>query len=152
MQIVSTQRNLVISPKKVRPVADQIKKLSPAKALEVLPLVQKRGAGYIEKVIKSAMANAKQKGISPDDLVIKEIQIGDAPRLKRGRPVSRGMWHPYVKKMSHIRVVLETRNEQISNPKKQTKTKSKTNSKTNSKKKNVKSNTTNKNSTKKGKK
>jgi len=151
MQIVSTQKNIVISPKKVRPITEQVKFLTPTKALEVLPLVHKRGALYINKVIKSALANAKQKGVNPDELIIKEIQIGDAPRLKRGKPVSRGMGHSRLKRMSHIRIVLETKPQgtqsQMSKINSQNeKNKSNVNAKHNNKKKLIK----NKNIIKKG--
>jgi len=48
--------------------------------------------------------------------------------LKRGRPVSRGMWHPYKRRMSHIRIVLEGKVKKVSKPKakKKTTTKKKT--------------------------
>ncbi|MFZ5932979.1 MAG: 50S ribosomal protein L22 [Patescibacteria group bacterium] len=110
MEFVSTQKFLLLSPKKVRPVADVVKKLTPQKALEVLPFVGKRGAEPLAKVIKAAIANAAGKGVSADSLFFKEIQINEGPRLKRGRPVSRGRWHPVKRRMSHIRVVLETKN------------------------------------------
>jgi len=60
-----------------------------------------------EKLVN--VANAKQKGISDTDLILKDIQINEGPMLKRGRPVSRGRWHPYNRRMSHIRVVLTTK-------------------------------------------
>lgn len=111
MLFIATQKYLLMSPKKLRPVADLAKKMKPKDALEKLPFVGKRGVEPVLKVIKSAMASAKAKGFGEDDLKIKEIQIGDGPRLKRGIAVSRGQWHPIVKKMSHIRVVLETIND-----------------------------------------
>lgn len=111
MDIIATQKFLLMSPKKIRPVADIVKKLSPTKAIEVLPFIEKKAALPLAKVIKTAIGNAIQKGYSADDLRFKEIQIGEGPRLKRGRPVSRGRWHPYRRRMSHIRVVLETTNK-----------------------------------------
>lgn len=108
MDIKAEQKYLLMSPKKVRVVVGMIKKLKPTQAIEVLPLVGKRAAEPLAKVIKSAIASARQKGISEKDLVFKEIQIGEGPRLKRGRPVSRGQWHPIKKRMSHIRVILTT--------------------------------------------
>lgn len=107
MEFIATQKFLLMSPKKVRPLAAVIKKLAPARAIEVLPFTGKKAALMIVKVIKTAIANAKQKGVSPGDLKFKEIRISEGPRLKRGRPVSRGRWHPYKRRMSHIRVVLE---------------------------------------------
>lgn len=97
MDIVATQRYLLMSPKKIRVVADMARKLKPVVAIEMLPFTHKRASEPLIKVIKSAIATAKAKGISETDLVFKEIQIGEGPRLKRGRPVSRGQWHPIKK-------------------------------------------------------
>ena len=106
MEFKSEQKHILLSPRKVRPVADVIRKLTPKKALEVLPFVKKRASEYIIKVIKAAVAAAGEKGIDVSNLEFKEIQIGEGPRLKRGRPVSRGRWHPIKKRMSHIKIVL----------------------------------------------
>lgn len=110
MEIIAVQKYLLLSPKKIRPIARLAKKLNPSEAVEKLPFVYKKGAGVLVKVIKSALANAKNKGISEDALFIKEIQINEGPRLKRGKPVSKGSWHPIKKRMSHIRVILGVKN------------------------------------------
>lgn len=109
MEFKSEQKHLLLSPRKIRPVVDVIKKLTPVKALDVLPFVKKRASEFLFKVIKSALANAQQKGADVNNLVFKEIQIGEGPRLKRGQPVSRGRWHPIKKRMSHIKVILMTK-------------------------------------------
>lgn len=108
MEFIATQKFLLVSPKKVRPIVDVARTLSPAKAIEVLPFTGKKVAEPIVKVIKTAIANASQKGVSPDNLKFKEIRVSEGPRLKRGRAVSRGRWHPFKRRMSHIRVVLES--------------------------------------------
>lgn len=109
MQSIATQKFLRMSPNKLRVVADVVRDLGPKEAIETLPFLKKRAAGPIRKVLLTAIANAKVKGIADEgQLKIKEIQINEGPRLKRGRPVSRGRWHPYQRKMSHIRIVLET--------------------------------------------
>jgi len=114
MEIKSEQKHLIISPRKVRPVADAIRKLSVQKAIDMLPFIKKGGSELLLKVIKSAVANALQKGVGVTELKFKEIQIGEGPRLKRGQPVSRGRWHPIKKRMSHIKVILETiKKEQV---------------------------------------
>lgn len=114
-QFKATQKYLLESPRKIRLVVEIVKKMKPVEAVEKLPFVQKRAAADLAKVIKSAIASAKNQGVSETDLIFKEIQIGEGPRLKRGRAASRGMWHPYKKRMAHIRVILTTRNKQISN-------------------------------------
>lgn len=98
-----------MSPKKIRPTVNVIKKMKPTEAVLKLPFIGKRSAEPLIKVIKSAISNAKDKGISEDALFFKEILINEGPRLKRGMAVSRGMWHPIIKRMSHIRVVLMTK-------------------------------------------
>ncbi|OGM55824.1 hypothetical protein A3E15_00630 [Candidatus Woesebacteria bacterium RIFCSPHIGHO2_12_FULL_42_9] len=114
MDIIATQKYLITSPKKLREVAAVAKKLSPARALEVLPFIGKRAAGPLSKVIKSAIANAKVKGEAEGDLVFKEIQISEGPRLKRWRAGAHGRAKPFKKRMSHIRVVLTSVNRELS--------------------------------------
>ena len=116
MEIKAEQKYLLISPKKVRVVANMIKRLKPPLAVESLSLVGKAAAEPLRKVILSAIANARVKGISEDALSFKEIQIGEGPRLKRGQPVSRGQWHPIKKRMSHIKVILMTTEKKGGDP------------------------------------
>jgi large subunit ribosomal protein L22 len=108
-QFVATQKYLIISPRKVRDVVDLIKKLSPLNAITKLEFIRKRSSELLIKVIKTALGQAKAQGVSDTDLVFKEIMISEGPRLKRGRAASRGRWHPYKKRMSHIRIVLVTK-------------------------------------------
>ena len=133
MEIKVVQKYIRMSPRKLRLVASMVKDLKPTEAVEVLPHAGKRAAEPLVKAIKSAIANARQKGINDQDLEFKEIQIGEGPTLKRGRPVGKGRWHPYVRRMSHIRIVLESKEPEV--VKKKTKKKvSKTSSKDKSKK------------------
>ena len=108
MDIKAEQKYLLISPKKVRVVVDAVRRMNPVLAAETLSLVRKSAAEPLRKVILSALANARVKGLSETSLIFKEIQVGEGPRLKRGNPVSRGQWHPIKKRMSHIKVVLTT--------------------------------------------
>ena len=108
-EFIATQKYLLMSPRKVRAVVAVIKKMKPVEAVEKLPFVQKRAGAELAKVIKNAITSAKNAGVADTDLVFKEIQIGEGPRLKRGKAVSRGMWHPFKRRMSHIRVILTTK-------------------------------------------
>jgi large subunit ribosomal protein L22 len=108
MLITQTQKFIRMSPYKIRPVAREAKKLSPSAAVEILPFSSNRAAEPLVKVVKTAIANAKEKGAQEQNLIFKEIQVTEGPMLKRGRPVSRGRWHPFKRRMSHIRVVLQT--------------------------------------------
>jgi len=120
MEIRAIQKHILLSPRKLRPVVLAIKKMSPVDAVNRLPLIARRSSEPLEKVIKQAIANAKARGLSETDLKFKEIQISEGPRLKRGRPVSRGQWHPIKKRMSHIRVVLEINKPEVKEEKKTT--------------------------------
>ena len=123
MEFISTQKYIIMSPTKIRPVVDMIKSMAPKEAIEILPHVKKRAATPLRKVILTAVANAKDQGVDETTLTFKEIQVGEGPRLKRGRPVSRGRWHPYKKRMSHIRVVLYVKDEKVKDDKKKVQTK-----------------------------
>lgn len=109
MDIIAIQKYVRISPQKLRVVVDMIKDLPPTDAVEKLPFVGKKAALPLTKAIKSALANAQVKGAKREELVFKEIQINEGPRLKRGMAGPRGKWKPYQKKMSHIRVILTTK-------------------------------------------
>lgn len=145
MQIVHTQKFIRMSPRKLRVVADVVRNLEPNRAVELLPHINKRAASPLRKVIKTAIANAKDQSLK-GEMIIKEIQINEGPSLKRGRPVSRGRWHPYKRRMSHVRVVLSTINSEVQSP---PKTQSKNPAKP--KKSTTKSSTKKKTDTKSGK-
>lgn len=121
MEFISEQKYIRISPKKIRPILREIKNLSVKDTLSLLPFVTKRGALWVEKVIKSAVANARQKGIDVEDLKIKEIVANSGPVLKRGNPVSRGQWHPIKKRMTHLRVILVSQDSKASQVKEEKK-------------------------------
>lgn len=108
MQVSSTQKFVHMSPRKVRLVANAVRGKSPQVALVALTFMTKRAALPVTKALKSALANATNNvKLREESLKIKSIQIQEGPRLKRFRPVSRGMAHGYKKRMSHIKVVLE---------------------------------------------
>lgn len=89
-------------------VAKAIRGLSPQVALERLKFLGKSGAGPMIKALKSALANAQNNAkLKAEDLKIKKLEILPGPSFKRWRPVSRGRAHPYKRKTSHIRIVLE---------------------------------------------
>lgn len=123
MEVRATQKYILTSPKKIREVASLVKRLTPGQALERLPFIRKGSARELQKVIAVAIANAKQQGeANIDNLVFKEILVNEGPRLKRWRAGARGRAKPYKKRMSHIRVVLKTRETK---PVKEAKTESK---------------------------
>jgi large subunit ribosomal protein L22 len=103
-------KNLHISSKKVRLVADAIRGLDVVTALAKLPVVFKKSSPVIEKLLKSAVANAVDKyNVKEEDLKIKSIIVNKAMDLKRWKPAAFGRAHPFRKASSHIEIVLETK-------------------------------------------
>lgn len=108
MIIKAEQKYLRTSPRKLRQVADLVRKMRPLRAVEYLEHIGKRAALPIQKVLKQALANAKsQANLSGNELLIKELLVNQGPVYKRFRAVSRGRAHSIKKKTSHVRVVLE---------------------------------------------
>ena len=108
MQVTATARNVRLSPEKVRLVVAQIKKMKPQSAVTILDHVHKSSSPVLKKVIKSALANAKNNfNLDERTLSFKEILVGKGPVSKRYRAVARGRAHAILKRTSHIKVVLE---------------------------------------------
>ncbi len=108
MQVIAVAKNIRISPEKVRLVVDQIKKMSPAKAITILDFIPKSSSKPLKKVINSAIANAKNNfGLDERTLNFKSILVNKGRVLKRNQPISRGRAHRILKRTSHIKVILE---------------------------------------------
>ncbi len=104
----ATASSVRISERRVRFVADAIRKMSITEALATLALMNRHGASALAKVIKSAVANAVTNNkMSADNLMIDTLIINQAPFLKRFRPSTRGRVHPFKKRASHITVTLK---------------------------------------------
>ncbi len=97
------------SGKKVRQVVDLIRGMGAEEALGFLKFVDKRPAGMIAKVLKSAIANAKVKGLDGGNLFISKITADDGPRWKRYNSQAFGRAAEILKRTSHIRVELDLR-------------------------------------------
>src|SRR5437016_362767 len=108
MEVTASAKSIRISTRKVRLVADSIRKMSARKALETLILVEKRSASALTKVLKSAIANAVNNAkLVEDNLIIDQLIVTEGPFLKRFHASTRGRIHPYKKRSSHIRIVLK---------------------------------------------
>ncbi len=108
MEYFATAKNIKVSPRKVRLVADSIRKLSISQATTALLVSRKRGAVSLKKTLDSAVANAvNNKSAKKDELKIKTINVTEGIAYKRFHYAGRGRTRPYVKKTSHINVVLE---------------------------------------------
>lgn len=117
MDIIAISKSVRVAPRKVRIVADQVRKMPIEDALSALTIINKRGAVVLNKTLKSAISNAKNNSkLERQVLTIKSIEITEAPFYKRFRPSTRGRVHPYKRRGSHIKIVLTDNKSQI-NPK-----------------------------------
>ena len=111
MSVTAKLNHLRIAPRKVRMVADLIRGKSVEDAEKILQFQIKRGAEPMLKLLKSAMANAKQGHLAENKLYISKITVDEGPKLKRSMPRSRGRAYPIQKKTSHITIFLDEKNK-----------------------------------------
>lgn len=108
MPITVKLRYLRIAPRKVRLVADLIRKKSVEEAQTILNFTRKRAAQPLAKLLKSGIAAAKETlGQAPGNLYISKITADQGPTLKRWRARARGRAAPIQKKASHITLTLD---------------------------------------------
>ncbi len=103
--------NVRISPRKVRLVVDAVRGKSVSQAVHILEYTRKKAALPVQKLLKSAIANASENdGIADvDDLLIDRITVDEGPTLKRFMPRAHGRATPIHKRTSHIQIILRER-------------------------------------------
>ena len=114
MEVQAITKNVRMSAQKMREVVRQIQGLPAAQAEAILAVVPRKGARFVAKTLKSAMANAedlkahhKEYGdMKTDRLVIKEAVAQTASILKRFTPKARGSAGPILKRNCHVKIVL----------------------------------------------
>ncbi len=99
-------KNYRQSPRKVRLVTDLIKGKRVADAFLHLSSLPKRASGPITKLLSSAVANAKNAGVSTDNLFITSVTVNEGIVLKRSMPRARGSASRINKRTSHVMLTL----------------------------------------------
>lgn len=108
MAVKAIARGVRMSPRKVGVVASLVRGRSVADALTILEHTPRRSALAVKKTILSAKANADHNhNLKPDTLNIVEITVTPGPRLKRYRPASHGRALPFMRRTSHITVIVD---------------------------------------------
>lgn len=108
MLYAAESKNVRMSPRKVRLVADAIRGKKLPFALSRLAVLNKRASTPVKKTIESAIANAINNfKAKKEDLILKSIIVNEGTMLKRFHYAGRGRIRPYKRRVSHIRVVLE---------------------------------------------
>jgi len=107
-------RYIRVSPQKARLVVDMIRGQQAGDAIHILSAVNKQIAPAVEKVLRSAIANAENKSqdVDVDRLFVSEAYVNEGPRQKRIRPAPMGRAYRYQRRMSHIVVKLGERAEE----------------------------------------
>ena len=112
MQAKAVARTVRIAPRKVRLVVDLIRGKQIGEAVAILNHTPKAASVVVEKLLKSAAANAEHKyEMDLNDLVISEVFVDEGPTLKRFRPRAMGRASAINKRTSHITLVVSDQKE-----------------------------------------
>lgn len=107
MQATAKVTHVRIAPRKVKIVLDLIRNQPAEKAMAILKYTPKAACEVVEKLLKSAIANAENKDMDTTKLVVAECYVNQGPTLKRIRPIAKGRAYRINKKTSHITLVLK---------------------------------------------
>ncbi len=110
--VSATAKYVRMAPRKVRLVVDQIRNKSVSQALELLQFAEVAAAVPVEKVLRSAVANAENNNnLRANNLYIAEAYVDEGPTLKRIRPRAKGSASRINKRTSHVTSVVASRKE-----------------------------------------
>ena len=110
MEAKAIARHIRIAPRKIRIVVDLIRGKNVGEAFAILKYTPKVGAEVVEKVLKSAIANAEHNcDLNADALYVAEVFVDQGPTLKRIHPRSRGQAFKILKRTSHVTLVVKER-------------------------------------------
>ena len=111
MESKAVAKYVRIAPRKVRVVMDLIRGKNVAEAFAILKFTPKVGAEVVEKVLRSAVANAENNfGMDVDKLYVSSAFVDQGPTLKRIHPRSRGQAFKILKRTSHVTIVVNEKN------------------------------------------
>ncbi len=107
MEVRATAKYLRVGPRKARLVLDIIRGTAVGDAMNQLKFMPNAAARLVEKVLKSAVANAEDRQVGDvDDLIVSQAWVDQGPTLKRFRPRAQGRANRILKRSSHITVVV----------------------------------------------
>ncbi len=110
----ATSKYIRLSPRRVRQVVDLIRGKNVGEALAILKFTPQRAATAVEKVVKSAVANAEHNlEMSKDFLFIAEAYVDQGPTLKRFNPRAMGRADLMRRRTSHITIVVQEKEEEV---------------------------------------
>jgi large subunit ribosomal protein L22 len=106
----ATLRFLRVAPRKVRLVANEVRGMKVGDAIAMLKYTPQAASGHLAKLLRSAVANAEQKGgrVDVDALFVKTLTVDQGPKMRRFMPRAMGRAYRIEKKTSHVYVELGT--------------------------------------------
>ena len=111
MEAKAVAKFVRIAPRKVRVVMDLVRGKNVADAYAILKFTPKAGADVVEKVMRSAVANAENNfEMDMEKLYVKTAFVDQGPTLKRIHPRSRGQAFKILKRTSHVTIVVDEKN------------------------------------------
>ena len=111
-QAKATARTVRIAPRKARLVVDLIRGKKVGEAVAILQLTPRAASPIVEKVLKSAIANAEHNyEMDAENLIVSEVFVDEGPTMKRFRPRVQGRASAINKRTSHITVVVSEKKE-----------------------------------------
>ena len=112
MEVRAINKFTGISAQKARLVVNEVRGMQAEDALAVLKFMPQLSAKHVSKTIKSALSNATENfGLEAEDMYITKIMADDAPMRRWRRFGARGRFKPWIRRSSHITVILEERIE-----------------------------------------
>ncbi len=112
MEVSATLKNIKHSPRKVRLIVNVVRGKQVDAALAILRYMPQHSARDVAAVLASAKANAENNLLmSPETLFVKEIVANEAPRMQRIHARARGRADRIIKRMCHVTVTVEDREE-----------------------------------------
>ena len=114
MEAIAKLKNCPMSARKMRLVVDNVRGKNVDEALDILRFTKKEAAGWLEKVVLSAIANWEYKlggaeNADDYDLFIKAAFVDEGTMLKRFRPAPHGRAHRIRKRTNHVTIIVENR-------------------------------------------
>lgn len=118
MEARAKARYVRVTPRKVNQLLDLVRGQDVEAALTQLTFSKRHASSLVEKLIRSAVANAVQadSGVDLEDLYVKEALVGPGPIMKRWLPRAQGRATPILKRTSHVTIIVDEKKDRPAKP------------------------------------
>lgn len=109
MEAKAKQKNIKMTTRKIRRVINEVRGKEAAEAVKILRFMPYEAARVVLHILKSAIANAVEKGASAETLILSEIFADEGPTMKRAKPRAQGRIYKREKRTSHLTLKVEVK-------------------------------------------